>query len=381
MDTEIQAEAAKGTAIALPEARSLAVMFRSDGGLDPLIAEIEARVRAHVPDVSTAAGRKAIASLAHTVARSKTALDDAGKRLNEDARAQINAVDAARRKLRDRLDALKDEARKPLDEWEAAEDARVEALKARLDRLSSAAPAEDTSDSIKALIQRVEITAIDDSWQEYLPHAGKAKDATLNRLRAQLATTEQREAEAAELARLRAEAEARAEADRIKAEQEAAEARRIAAEKAQAERLAQIERDKREAAERAAREAEQRAAAEAERVRIETEQKAEAERKAAADRESKMLRERAEAEAQYKRKIAEIAAKAEAAAQAERDRIEAERKAAAEAQAAREADQAHRAKIAADIAAALRTMSGRATPEAIANALINGEIPHIKVML
>jgi hypothetical protein len=376
-----QTEIDTSAALVIPEKQSLEVLFRADGGVDPLIAQIEAKVRAHVPDVTTRKGRDAIKSLAYAVARSKTALDDAGKLMNEEARAQISAVDAARRKIRDRLDQLRDEARKPLDEWEAAEEARVDALKARLDRLSNAAPSEDTSDNIKALIQRVEITAIDDSWQEYLPHAGKAKDATLNRLRAQLATTEQREAEAAELARLRAEAEARAEADRIKAEQEAAEARRIAAEKAQAERLAQIERDKREAAERAAREAEQRAAAEAERVRIETEQKAEAERKAAADREAAILREKAEAEAQYKRNIAEMAAKAEAAAQAERDRIAAERQAEANARAKREADQAHRAKITSDIADALRTMAGRATPELIAEALIEGRIPHVKVML
>lgn len=48
-------------------------------------------------DVSTDKGRKEIASLAYKVARTKTAIDDAGKKLNEEARAKINAVDEDRR--------------------------------------------------------------------------------------------------------------------------------------------------------------------------------------------------------------------------------------------------------------------------------------------
>lgn len=361
-------EITTGTALALPERTSLETMFRQDGGLDPLIAKLEAAVRAHVPDLTTRKGRDAIKSLAYTVARSKTALDEAGKQLNEEARAQIAVVDAARRKIRERLDALRDEARKPLDEWEAAEEARVDALKARLDRLANAAPAEDASDTIRALITRVEQTAIDDSWAEYLPHAGKAKDATLNRLRAQLVVTEQREAEQAELARLRAEAEARAEEDRKRKEAEEAEARRIEAQKAEAERLAQIEREKQEAAERATREAEDRARAEAAKAQREAEEKAEAERRAAAERE-----------AELQRQIQKAKADAEAAAQAERDRVEAVRKAEEEAQRKREENTRIRNKVKREIVAALTNIAGDAAPENIADALISGSIPHCTV--
>ena len=365
-----QTEIITGTALALPEKASLEAMFRQDGGIDPLIAKLEAAVKSHVPDLTTKKGRDAIKSLAYNVSRSKTALDDAGKKLNEDARAQIAVVDAARRKIREKLDALRDEARKPLDDWEAAEAARVDALKARLAQLTDAAPTDDTSDCIAALIERVEATDIDDTWAEYKAEAAIAKDGKLTALRNMLAETRQREADAAELARLRAEAEARAEEDRKRKEAEEAEARRIEAEKAEAERQAQIERDKQEAVERAAREAEDRAKAEAERVKREYEAKAEAEKRAAAERE-----------AEYKRNIAAEAAKAEAAAKAERDRIEAERKAEAEARAKREKDKAHRAKIKGDIAAALRTMSGAASPEQIAEALIAGKIPHTKVSM
>lgn len=317
-----QAEIDTSTALAIPEPASLQVMFQKPDQITAMIERIEAEARAHAPDLSTVKGRKAIASLAYKIAQSKTALDKAGKDLNADLREKINVVDAERRKIRDRFDALKDEIRKPLDDWEAAEEARVDALKARLDRLDGATPAEDTSESLKALIARVEATIIDDSWQEYLPHAGKAKDATLIRLRTQLAATEKREAEAAELERLRAEAAAREEADRMRREAEEAEARRIAAEKAEAERQAQIEREKQEAAERAA---------------------------ARAQREAE-------------------------------ERAEAERKQEAEARAKREADQAHRARIQGEIAGALEAYEAMGAM-GIADAIMGGAIPHVRVML
>lgn len=360
----------QSTAVAIPAKAELAAMFRKTDGLDPIIARIEAEVRGHVPDVTTKKGRDAIASLAYKIARSKTALDDAGKALNEEARAQINAVDAERRRVRDRLDKLKDEARAPLTKWEDDEAARVDALKARLARLRDAAPAEETSQAYAALIARVEDAVIDETWQEFITDAAKAKDATLTRLRAAMAVCADRERLEAENERLRAEAEARAEEERQRREAEEAERQRIAAERVEAERQARIEREKQEAAERAAREAEERAKAEAARIQREAEERAEAERRAAAEREAAL-----------QRQIEEAKRREEAAAQAERDRIAAEKRAEEEARAKREADEAHRAGIRAAIVEALAAMRGNASPEAIADALMAGKIPHTKVML
>ena len=360
---------AESTALAIPERTELVALFGRDGGLDPIIARIEAEVRAHVPDVTTKRGRDAIASLAYRVARSKTALDDAGKALTEEQRRQISVVDAARRSMRDRLDALKDEARKPLDAWEAAEQEREAALKARMIRLRDAAPTEDTQEAFAALIARVEATAIDCTWQEFATEAAQVKDATLSRLR-----------DAAELTRLRAEAVARAEADRIAAERAAAEEaerrereaeaerQRLAAEaeakrKAEAERLAaeraaQIERDKAEAAERAAREAEERARAEAER----------------------RAKEAAEREAELQRQLEAQRAETERAAQAERDRIAEAARAEEEARAKRAADAAHRARIQGAIAVALEAYMEMGAM-GVADAIIGGAIPHVRVTL
>lgn len=391
-----------GTALALPEGRDLAVIFRASDQMDALIGRIEAEVRSHAPDVTTAKGRKAIASLAYKVAQSKTALDEAGKALNEAARQQINAVDAERRKLRDRLDALKDEARAPLTAWEKAEDERVQKLKDRLEKVRTAytmLPDGATAEQIAALLARVEAMPIDDTWAEFVADAARYKDQAVATLRNMQAEATRREAQEAELARLRAEAEARAEADRKRAEAEAAEAARVAAEKAEAERQAQIERQKQEAAARAAAEAEARAKAEAERLVAEAKAAADRAAQEAAEREAALLRKieedrqreekarqdaeaaRIEAETRHAREMAEAAAAQERAAQAERDRVAALAKAEADARAKREADAAHRAKIRANISAALAAMAGAASPDAIADALMAGKIPHVVVVM
>lgn len=365
------------TALMVPAQTDLETLFSIDKGLDPVIAAIRAEALAHVPDISTKKGRDAIASMAYKVSRSKTALDEAGKSLTEDAQKQINTVNAERKKMRDELDALRDQVRKPLVDWELAEKERVDGLKERLAGLEAAAPAEETSACIKALTQRVEAVELDDSWAEYKAHAAVAKDTKLTELRKLLAATEQREAEQAELARLREEQAKRDEEDRLRREAEEAEARRVAAEKAEAERLAQIEREKAAAVEQARIAAEAKAAEEAERAA-----------RAAKEREDRLQREaeaakRAALEAEQRRLRAAEEAKAReaAAAQAERDRIAAERAAEEEARRKREADQAHRSKIRAEIIAALEAMRGNATPDAIADALMAGQIPHCEVTL
>jgi len=353
-----QTEIETGTALAIPAPVALQAMFQQPDKLAEIVGRIEAEARAHAPDVSTKKGRDAIASLAHKVARSKTALDAAGKDLNADLRERINVVDTERRKIRDRLDALKSEVRKPLDEWEAAEAARVDALQARLERLRNAHAAlvdGGTSDQIAAMLARVEVVAIDDTWGEFTADAARFKDQAIATLRDMRDRAQKREAEAAELGRLRAEAAAREEAERQRLEAERAEQARIAAEKAEAERQARIERETQEAAHRAAQEAEARAKAEAER----------------------QAQEAAEREAALQRQLAEAKAREERAAQAERDRIAAERKAEEDARAKREADAAHRESVLSEIREALAAIPRESIPQA----LLDGRIPHVKVML
>jgi chromosome condensin MukBEF complex kleisin-like MukF subunit len=73
--------------------------------------------------------------MAHKVARSKTYIDNAGKDLVTELKALPKQIDESRRIVRERLDALKDEVRRPLTEWEQAEESRKNALQQRLNDL------------------------------------------------------------------------------------------------------------------------------------------------------------------------------------------------------------------------------------------------------
>lgn len=190
------------------------------GGLDSILSEISERARSEVPDTSSAKGRAAVASLAHRVARSKTALDEAGKNLVAQWKNQSAAVDAERRRARDYLDSLRDDVRAPLTDWEQEQE-RIEQEKA----------------AAKALAEKIEREAIEaaerakrDEIEQRLRDAENALRAAEQALLA--------EREAKEAAQRRAqeavEAEGRAERER------AAEQQRMLDATALAERLEQL---------------------------------------------------------------------------------------------------------------------------------------------
>ena len=295
--------------VVIEPATALSV-FTEQSRIDPILATIKKIVAEFVPDTSTAKGRAEIASIAHKVARSKTYLDAVGKDLVDQYKEIPKKIDANRKRIRDELDALKDEVRRPLTEWEEAERARVQGIKDRIGAIRQHAGMSEDSGMAKSAITRLESIAIDESFAEFATEAAQAKDKALTILRADLEYCIKREAEAAELARLRAEAAKReqenrdrkiAEAAAEKAKRDAEEA--AARERAEAERKAKAER---EAAER--RELELKLAAEkAERERLEAIERAEREKVAAVEAER-----RRQEEADLARLAEEARVKAEA---------------------------------------------------------------------
>jgi hypothetical protein len=320
--------------IEIPKANALEV-FSADKGLAPYMAKIRAEIDAFVPDVSTKRGRDAIASIAHKVARSKTALDGVGKDLVAELKELPKKIDASRKQMRDTLDSWKDEVRAPLTAWEQAEEDRVQRHKDAIEGIDAlvidcGGPVE----SIRAAIAAVEAVAIGPEWEEFEPEAARTKDRALTNLRDRFAAREKYDAEQAELARLRAEAAAREQQEREEriAREAAEQAQREAEARAQAEREAVIRREQEAKAAAERRElqlklqAEQaeKAAAQAKADKLAAEQRAEQERLAAIEREKQAV---------------------EAARQAEIKR-QADAKAAEEAETARrEDDKAHKGKV------------------------------------
>lgn len=309
-------------------APDLAPSIYVENGLEKFLEQIRDGVN-EVPDLSTAKGRARIASLAAQVSRSKTAVEKPGRDYLKRLKEQPKVVEAELRRFVTECDQLRDEVRRPLTEWEDAEKARTEALQQRLVDLRALAEVIDTtgnylpSTDIQARILEAKSVVLDDSWQERAAEAGVAKDSTIQQLEASLAVAQKREHEAAELERLRKEAEEKARLEREEAiRREAAEqAKRDAEAKAQAEIDAA-----------ARREAEAKAATErAEREKIEAQQKAEREAKSAAE---KAEQEKNDAIAAERRRQEE----AEAVRLAEQKRI-------ADEEASRAADKEHRRTI------------------------------------
>lgn len=257
-------------------------------------AKMKAETDAFVPDISTVKGRGEIAALAYKVTRTKTAIDAAGKKLNEEAREKINAVDASRRKIREELDALADAVRKPLTEWEAAEDERKSRINEILDCIKDwgTIRPDDNSDEIKRRAGNIrQLQIFPDVFADRMDEATAARQSALDRLDDACERALKSEADAAELTRLRAEAEAReiAERERVAAEQAAqAERERIEREKSEAAKRAQEQND-REA--RAVETARTEALAKAQREHAEQMAKIEAENRRLADAEKARLAE------------------------------------------------------------------------------------------
>lgn len=311
--------------IVLPPKETALQVFSATAGLDPYLAKIKEEIDSFVPDVTTKKGRDAIASIAHKVARSKTALDNIGKELVAELKDVPKKIDAERKRMRDTLDQWKDDVRKPLTDWEEAEKARVAMHQNNIETIREAVIGAQTepSSALQARISELQAMVIDATWQEFEEEASLAKYETLESLRDAVAKRQAYEAEQAELARLRAEAAEREQKERE--ERIAREAEERA--KQQAEAAAQAERD-------ASARREAQAKADADRRELEL--------KLAAERAE---RERAEAQQRAVQAEKDAEARAQAAAQAERQRIADEQAAQQAEQQRREANKAHRAKI------------------------------------
>lgn len=308
----------------LPPAETAMQVYQTPKGLDPYIDRIRQEVAGQPVDLTTKKGRDAIASRAFKVRKIKTALDSLGKEQVDRLKEIPKLIDAERKRMRETLDALADEVRQPLTEWEQAEEARIQGHKAAIGGIQQmATECGESTESIRAAITATETIIVDESWQEFEAEAHRAKAKALEILTAALTAREKHEAEQAELAELR-----RKQAEQEQKDREA-EIARQAAEKARAdaEAKAQAERDA-----AAQREADAKAAAErAEREKIE------------AIERQKQAEARAEAEKLAAEQRAKEAAEAARLAEAKRH---ADAKAAEEAeQRRREADKQHKARI------------------------------------
>ena len=369
-------------ALVLYEQMTAVQIFSAPGTIDPIIDRIKAEARAEASelDISTEKGRKAIASLAFRVAKAKTRTDILRKQLVAGEKERLKKIDQEGARIWDEFEALQDEVRKPLTDFEEADKARIAKLEQELAEIIGAGMFTQSSwqtltvEAMKDRLDEIENTATD--WQEFAQRAKVAISTTCQQINAAIECKEKAIAEAAELARLRAEQVAREQKER---EEKAAQ---LAAEQARKDAEAKSQREADEAKRQA----------DAEKARIEKAREdaifkqREAENRAAAveaDRLAVIERAKIAAKKSEDDRIAaakKSEADKQAAIEAERKRVADEAKREADALAARERDRTHKAKFNRE---AVSAIVGIGFDESAAKSIIaliaKGGVPHVRI--
>ncbi|WP_207877501.1 hypothetical protein [Pseudomonas sp. 32_A] len=349
------------------------------GGLKRFIEIAKAGAEGEIPDLTTRKGRERVASLAAQVSRHKTAVEKPGREYLKRLKEMPKVVEAELREFVNEMDALRDRVRQPLNDWQAKEDARVERHNSMIRHIEDCGLGliGGTPQPFALLFRELEEKIIvDEKFEEFEAEAHRAKTTALAKLKASFEEHQKREAEQAELERLRREAEERAEQDRIRAAQEVAV-------EAERQRVAQQQQAEREAAARREQELLDQAAAqerEAENQRLQLKLQAEQAERARVQAEADRVaaEQRMEQERQAAARRQEEAA--EQARQDERRRADAAAAEILRQQEARERDQAHKAKVMGEAKTALMSLN---ITEELARAIVlkiaRREVPNVTI--
>jgi len=320
-------------------------VFSEKGGLDEIIEFIEKQARSEVVDISTKKGRDRIGSIAREIGSKKASMEKMAMKLTEDWRSKTKAVNDSKKNLKERLDALRDEIKKPLDDFKRIEEERVkkyENLIKKMVEILSWAVEPSTNRTVctiqKAILKVREILDNQDTWEEFAARAKLTHDDVIVKLESLLSERIKYEAEQEELEKLREQAAAQKVKDREEEiREEAAESARL-----EAEQKAQREKEAIEAQAKAETQRHER-----EKAAMEAQARAEIER---LERENEDAIAKAQRVEQEKQEVV----------QKERDRAKSEYQAKEQADFERKADDEHRVYVEndarSDLSAALKDM-------------------------
>lgn len=223
------------------------------GGVDALIAVVQAEVDKFVPDITTEEGRKKIGKFNREIASSKNGIDKMRLEFTKGLRDQIEEINAEGKRFTARMEEFQEQVTAPLEKWKADENARLDAHKERLERIKALGAPVGEMASVDLADRKVEVEALLEygtysadpntppyDWQEFRELAETASEEAINNLSSLHEQAVKREAQAAELAELRAEKARRdkeAEDNRLREEGERKAQKAADDAKAEAERV------------------------------------------------------------------------------------------------------------------------------------------------
>lgn len=323
-----------------------------------LLKDLRERFNDAPDDVSKGTLRDEIKAVAYKVTRLKTRFDGERKEKTAEWRRLTTETNAVGKILEDGLSELAATIRKPVTEWEEAQEKRRAEIDAKIKSLEVFDPADKTSSEILERVEYLETMVFtEEEYDDQFDLAEVIRKEIVKGLTIAAARAKEAEDRAAELEELRRE---KAEREKREADERA---QKEADEKAAREEQAAKDRAAQEALEAAQREA-QEARAEADRLRREAQEAEQAEA-----RRSKEEAERVEREEQERLAAEKRAAEEKAAAEkAEADRKERERLAAERIEEAKDET----------LVAMSETVKVKKQRAMLLEAIISGAIPNVK---
>lgn len=209
----------------VPKAEDATAAFTVENS--PVIKKILAGIKPYIDQwnerphtVATKAGRDEIRTFAARLAKVKSGLKKTGEDVAREIKKLPNIVDANRRTLIGQIEAWHDEVRKPLTDWEIAEEKRVADHTAEIAHIENLGIASfsETADELQGRLDAVEKIVISaEACQEFEANYTAAKQKALAVLRPALEQRRAYETQQEELAAFK-----RREDERIQKEREEA---------------------------------------------------------------------------------------------------------------------------------------------------------------
>ena len=204
------------TSLAVIDTLENSALFASGGVTDAQLALGREWYLANAPKgIETEEKRTALKRFARPLQKLRTGIEARAKEFTGETKRKLAAIDTEKRRLVGIVGGIEDEVLAPLTSWEAEEAARKIRLAGICNELAAKGQRiyMDMAE-IEAAIAELEAFDLS-TMQEYKIGAESAIIASLKVLKPELERRKESEAQAAELAKLRAEAAERAEQDRL----------------------------------------------------------------------------------------------------------------------------------------------------------------------
>ncbi len=162
----------------------------------------------------TKAGQKEAKSYIYKLRQTKSAVDKARKEEKAASLEYGKRVDSQAKEIIGELEEMIEVHKKPLDEIEAREKARIDKLEAMVGNFEIQEPVPTDSKSLEGIKEVIESMEIGEEFQEFQDRAIKTQAESIRLLNEYISAAKEREEKEEELARLRKEEEERKQKER-----------------------------------------------------------------------------------------------------------------------------------------------------------------------